>query len=169
MARRIDYIALATFRYEIRRFLNFSEQAVRSEGMEPQQHQALLAIKGLEPTAKVTIGALAERLQIQHHSAVELSNRLQSRGFIRRARSASDRREVLLELTLRGEQILRRLSLAHREELRAAGPCLIAALEAAIRNGVSAAGASHTKRGRKQPPKMKGKIQGARKRDRSLS
>jgi DNA-binding MarR family transcriptional regulator len=132
MANGIDYKALATFRYEIRRFLNFSEQAVRTQNLEPQQHQALLAIKGLPHEVKVTIGVLAERLQIQHHSAVELSNRMEARGFIRRSRSQSDRREVLLQLTVRGEKLLRHLSLAHRAELRTAGPRLIEALEAAI-------------------------------------
>jgi len=132
MAGGIDYRALADFRYEIRRFLNFSEQAVRIGGIEPQQHQALLAIKGLPREAKVTIRVLAERLQIQHHSAVELSDRLQAHGFIRRSRSQSDRREVLLQLTGRGEKLLRHLSLAHRAELRTAGPRLIDALEAAI-------------------------------------
>jgi DNA-binding MarR family transcriptional regulator len=134
MKRGIDYESLANFRYEIRRFLNFSEQAVRTGGVEPQQHQALLAIKGLPHGAKVTIGVLAERLQIQHHSAVELSDRLQAHGFIRRSRSQFDRREVLLQLTIRGEDLLRHLSLAHRAELRTAGPRLIEALEAAIRH-----------------------------------
>ena len=117
---RIDYRALADFRYEIRRFLNFSEQAGRSSKIEPQHHQALLAIKGLPRRVKVTIGVLAERLQIQHHSAVELTDRMQAHGLIRRTRSPSDRREVLLRPTVRGERLLRDLSLAHRAELRTA-------------------------------------------------
>ncbi len=132
MKHGIDYRALADFRYEIRRFLNFSEQAVRAVGIEPQQHQALLAIKGLPRGAKITIGILAERLQIQHHSAVELSDRLQSHGFIRRLRGQSDRREVLLRLTVRGEKLLRQLSLPHRAELRSAAPRLIEALRSAV-------------------------------------
>src|ERR1700731_4491393 len=94
--RSIDYTALADFRYEIRRFLNFSETAARAAGIEPHQHQALLAIKGLPARQIATVGALAERLQIQHHSAVELTNRLESKGLIRRSRGQADRREVLL-------------------------------------------------------------------------
>lgn len=129
---RIDYRALADFRYEIRRFLNFSELAARSSKIEPQHHQALLAIKGLPRKMKVTIGVLAERLQIQHHSAVELTDRMQAHGLIRRTRSPSDRREVLLRPTVRGERLLRDLSLAHRAELRTAGLRLIDALKAAI-------------------------------------
>ena len=130
--RRIDYSALADFRYEIRRFLNFSESAARTAGVEPHQHQALLAIKGLPPRQIATVGILAERLQIQHHSAVELTDRLQSKGLIRRSRGEADRREVLLELTLRGEKLLRELTLSHRAELQLAGPKLVAALESAI-------------------------------------
>ncbi|HXN99890.1 MAG TPA: MarR family transcriptional regulator [Candidatus Acidoferrales bacterium] len=130
--RRIDYTALADFRYEIRRFLNFSESAARAAGIEPHQHQALLAIKGLPARQAATVGVLAERLQIQHHSAVELTDRLQRKGLIRRLPGESDRREVLLELTLRGEKLLRELTLSHRAELQMAGPKLVAALESAI-------------------------------------
>jgi len=129
----IDYGALAEFRYEIRRYLSFSERAVDAAGIEPQQHQALLAIKGLPRDAKATIGALAERLQIQHHSAVELSNRLHSRGWIDRMRNSADRREVLVRLTRRGENLLLKLSIAHRDELRTAGPRLIRALRKVTR------------------------------------
>ena len=106
--RRIDYSALADFRYEIRRFLNFSETAARVAGIEPHQHQALLAIKGLPARQIATVGVLAERLHIQHHSAVELTDRLQAKGLIRRSRGQQDRREVVLQVTLRGE-----LSLIH--------------------------------------------------------
>jgi DNA-binding MarR family transcriptional regulator len=130
--RRIDYTALADFRYEIRRFLNFSETAARAAGIEPHQHQALLAIKGLPPRQIATVGILAERLQIQHHSAVELTDRLQSKGLIRRSRGQADRREVLLRLTLRGEKLLQELTLSHRTELRLAGPKLVSALESAM-------------------------------------
>src|SRR5579864_8619690 len=100
---KIDYAALADFRYEIRRFLNFSEQAAREASIEPHQHQALLAIKGLPASQIATVGVLAERLQIQHHSAVELTDRLEAKRLIRRLRSHEDRREVLLTLTPRGE------------------------------------------------------------------
>jgi len=130
--RRIDYTALADFRYEIRRFLNFSEDAARVAGIEPHQHQALLVIKGLPANHVATVGVLAERLQIQHHSAVELTDRLESKGLIRRSRSKADRREVLLGLTLRGEKLLQKLTVAHRAELQSMGPKLLAVLESAI-------------------------------------
>ncbi len=128
----IDYQALAAFRYEIRRFLNFSEQAARAARIEPHQHQALLAIKGLPAGRRATVGVLAERLQIQHHTTVELANRLERKGLIRRSRDRADRREVLLGLTPRGERLLKNLTVAHRAELRSAGPKLLRALNAAI-------------------------------------
>jgi DNA-binding MarR family transcriptional regulator len=126
-----DYEALAELRYQVRRFLHFSEQASRQAGLEPRQHQLLLAVKGLPGDVRPRIGELAERLQIQHHSAVELVNRLARGGYIRRHRAEKDRREVLLELTPKGEKVLRELSLHHREELRSQGPALIAALKRA--------------------------------------
>ena len=129
---KFDYQALAQFRYEIRRFINFSEQAARDAGMEPQQHQALLAIEGLPATHRATIGVLAERLQIQHHSAVGLVDRLEDERLLRRASSRADRREVLLRVTRRGTQLLNELSLSHRAELRSAGRALLRALETAM-------------------------------------
>lgn len=129
--QKIDYAALADFRYEIRRFLTFSEKAARDAGIEPQQHQALLAIKG-RPEIDTTVGALAERMQIRHHSAVELSRRLEARGWIRRSRSGRDRREVQLRLTPRAEKLLVTLSLAHRNELRTAAARLIRALSRTV-------------------------------------
>ncbi|MFZ0979128.1 MAG: MarR family transcriptional regulator [Candidatus Acidiferrales bacterium] len=128
----IDYQALAGFRYEIRRFLNFSENAARAAGIEPQQHQALLALKGLPPAVPATVGALAERLLIRHHSAVELSRRLEAKGLVARTRSRSDAREVLLRVTPRGGRLLARLSLAHRDELGTTGPRLIDALRSVV-------------------------------------
>ncbi len=123
-----DYQSLAELRYQIRKFVRFSEQAARKAGMEPRQHQLLLAIKGLPETERPRIGVLAERLQLQHHSTVELADRLAKGGYIRRRRDSEDRREVLLSLTAKGENLLRRLSLDHRQELRNAGPTLIGAL-----------------------------------------
>ena len=128
-----DYASLAELRYQIRCFLAFSEQAARAAGLEPRQHQLLLSLKGLPENARPTIGELAERLQIQHHSAVELVNRLGAAGYVRRQRDGDDRREVLLSLTPRGEKVLRELSLHHRAELRSAGPALVKALRRAIR------------------------------------
>ncbi|MFZ0707143.1 MAG: MarR family transcriptional regulator [Candidatus Korobacteraceae bacterium] len=123
-----DYAALADFRYQIRRFLHFSEQAARRAGVEPQHHQLMLAIRGAGSRNGSRIADLAERLQIQHHSAVELVSRLEEKGLIQRNRSAEDRREVYVSLTSHGEEVLRELTLHHREELRSAAPALIAAL-----------------------------------------
>lgn len=127
-----DYESLAEVRYQIRRFLRFSEGVARTAGLEPHQHQLMLALKGLPPGVRPRVGELAERLQIQHHSTVELVNRLAARGYVHRERGDRDRREVLLTLTPKGEKILRELSLHHRAELRMQGPILIAALKRTI-------------------------------------
>jgi len=129
---RFNFQALADFLYAIRRYLNFSERNARAAGLEPQQYQALLALKGIAAPQKATIGILAERLQIQHHSAVELTDRLEKRGLIRRVRSRTDRRKVCVELTKKGEAKMKRISLPHREELRTAGRKLLHALETFI-------------------------------------
>src|SRR6266403_3726127 len=128
-----DYTSLAELRYQIRCFLSFSEQAARAAGLEPRQHQLMLSLKGLPNNARPTIGELAERLQIQHHSTVELVNRLSAAGYVRRKRDGEDRREVLLALTPKGEKVLQELSLHHRSELRSAGPALVEALRRAMR------------------------------------
>ncbi|TMC58798.1 MAG: MarR family transcriptional regulator, partial [Chloroflexota bacterium] len=127
-----DYRALAELRYQIRRYLRFSEQAAREVGLVPQQHQLLLALKGLPAGRKATISELAERLQIQHHSTVELIDRLVERGLIKRLRDEVDQRRVIIHLTPQGEQILRRLSLLHRHELQLAGPAFVRALGALL-------------------------------------
>jgi DNA-binding MarR family transcriptional regulator len=127
-----DYRALAAFRYEIRRFLAFSEQAARAAGIEPQQHQLLLAVEGLPIDQEPTIGAIAERLCVQHHTAVALVDKLEARGFVRRERAASDRRQVLLRLTPPGHVVLRKLSRRHRAHLQAVGPHMVAALGAIL-------------------------------------
>ncbi len=123
-----EYQALAEFRYELRRFLHFSEQASRAAGLEPQQHQLLLAIKGLPTNQDASVGELAERLQIQHHSTVELVNCMVERGLLERRRDEIDQRRVLVRLTPYGEEVLKKLSLLHRMELRAAGPALVQVL-----------------------------------------
>ena len=127
-----EYRALAEVRYVVRRFLNFSEASARAAKVEPQQHQLLLALKGLPRGGRPTIGTVAERLQLQHHSAVELAQRSIKRGLVKRRSSESDRREVLLDITPLGERLLRRLSLAHRAELRSAGPVLARALDSLL-------------------------------------
>jgi len=155
-----DYRALADFRYQIRLFLAYSERAARAAGLEPQQHQLMLALKGFPGGARPRIADLAERLQIAHHSTVELADRLSAAGYIRRARHVADRREVLLELTPKGERILHELSLHHAEELRCRGPALVAALERAIRSTEkgSAAPAKNPAR-RRQPSRRSGRVQ----------
>lgn len=127
-----DYQALAEFRHQLRNFLAFSEQAARAVGLEPQQHQLLLTLKGLAGQDRVTISDLAERLKIQHHSTVELVNRMVERDLVRRNRDEQDQRRVLVTLTTHGDEVLRRLSLLHRAELRSAGPDLVHALQIII-------------------------------------
>ena len=132
-----DYRALADLRYQLRRFLSFSEAAARGAGLEPQQHQLLLAVKGLPAGTSATVGALAERLQLHHHSAVELIDRMEVRRLVRRVRAGVDRRRVLVELTPRAERALARLSAAHRRALRSIAPGLRETLDALLppRNG----------------------------------
>jgi DNA-binding MarR family transcriptional regulator len=123
------YSTLADFRYLIRRFLTFSQEAAQHGGLSPRHHQALLAIKGFPGALSPTIGDLAERLCIRHHSAVELVDRLVEAGLIERRHDAHDRRRVFLLLTSLGEQRLAGLSAAHLEELHRLRPALLAILE----------------------------------------
>ena len=125
---QFDYETLAEFRYHIRRFLHFSEDAARAQGLNSQQHQLLLALKGLPAGTKPTVGALAERLQLRHHSTVELLDRLADRGHIARVSDPADRRAVLVRVTARGDAVLRKLTRVHRRELHTAGPLLLATL-----------------------------------------
>ena len=127
-----EYRELAEFRQRIGRFLRFSEQAARAAGIAPRQHQLLLAVKGTTEGEAPTVGALAGWLGILHHSAVGLVDRLAARRLVRRRRDARDRRQVHVELTPQGEELLRRLSLHHRAELRTEGPALVRALRVII-------------------------------------
>ena len=124
-----EYRDLAEFRYQIRRFLHFSEQQVRALGLEPQQHQLLLAIKGLPDGRPSTIGELAGRLHLKHHSVVELVDRLEKQCLVSRRADQQDHRQVLVELTRSGDHLLRQLTLAHHEELETAGPALARSLQ----------------------------------------
>jgi len=143
-----DYRSLATFRYEIRKFLAFSERAAREAGIEPQQHQLLLAVRGLPKGTRPTIGAVAERLCVEHHTTVALVDKLESRGLVLRERGLQDRREVLLRLTVEGKAMLRRLSTLHQQQLRVAAPAMLAALQTVAAVGAdepaAAAGAAAT-------------------------
>ena len=123
-----NYRQLAEFRYRIRQLLHFSEEAARAHGLEPQQHQLLLAIKGLPADERPTVRTLSTRMCLRHHSTVELLNRLADRGAVIRRHGDRDRREVLVQLTPHGEEILARLSVLHLEELRVAGPALLEAI-----------------------------------------
>lgn len=135
-----DYQALGAFRYQIRRFLHFSEEAARTEDLEPQQHQMLLAILVLGDAGGPTVGKLAEHLLIRPHSAVGLADRLAERGLVERTRGGDDHREVRLRLTRAGRAKLRRLSAQHRDELRRSGPLLVAALSAVLEQLSTTAG-----------------------------
>jgi DNA-binding MarR family transcriptional regulator len=131
---RDQYLDLAEFRRQIRRFLHFSEATAKEHGIKPQQHQLLLAVHALPEGVKATIREIASRLFIQHHSAVELVNRLEETGAIARVPGIEDKREVLVRLTPAGRGILRRLALAHRTELEASGPELARALQLVLRH-----------------------------------
>ena len=132
-----DYRALAHFRHLIRRFLTFSATAARRAGLPPQQHQLLLAIKGVPEDRQPTVSTLAWMLQLRHHSAVELIDRLIKKGLARRDREEGDKRVVRVTLTAKGEKVLKDLSLQHREELRRTGPELSDALRSIVARRLS--------------------------------
>ena len=119
---KAHYESLAALRHALRRFLNFSQEAAGESGLTPQQHQALLAIKGFPGRDYVSVAELAERLQLRHHSAVGLVDRLVRTRLLRRTSSAADRRRVELRLTPRGEKVIERFSAVHLQELREFGP-----------------------------------------------
>ena len=124
-----EYVALAEFRYQLRRFLRHMEEESRHLGINPQQYQLLLAIKGLPKGQVPTITCLAERMQLNHNTMVELVDRCEERTMLRRQRSASDRRQVTLAITAEGEAMLRRLGSAARQELRNIGPMLVQSVQ----------------------------------------
>jgi DNA-binding MarR family transcriptional regulator len=128
-----DYRALADFRFQIRRFLHFSEEAARSAGMEPQQHQFLLTVRALTGSRGPTVGEIAGHLLIRHHSAVGLADRLVEHGLVKRVRGDGDRRQVRIRLTTQGESTLTRLSSTHRAVLLNTGPLLVESLGALLR------------------------------------
>jgi DNA-binding MarR family transcriptional regulator len=124
-----DYRALAGFRYALRQFLEFSGRAAKSVGLTPQQHQAMLSIIGAPEGQSVTVGFLAERMLLKHHSTVELVDRLVELDLVSRQSDAADRRKVLLSLTPKARRLLVKLSAAHLEELRGIRPAFAALLE----------------------------------------
>ena len=124
-----DYQALAEFRYQIRRFLAMSEQIARSGRLQPQQYVMLLALRGLPEGKEPTILVLSERLQIRHNTTVELANRLAKRGLVRRSQSKIDSRKVLIQLTRKGETLIRKLVEERFAQLHASQPELVRALK----------------------------------------
>ena len=128
-----DYQALAEFRYQIRKFLHFSDSAIEGAGLERSQYQLMLTIKGMPDGVRPRIRDIADRMLIQHHSAVELIDRLETGGYVRRERGQNDRREVLLALTAKGERVLGQLALHHHEQLQNAAPALVGALRRVTR------------------------------------
>ncbi len=131
---KAQYEMLAAFRYQLRQFLHFSEQAARNAGLTPRQHQALLAIKGFPNRESITIGELAEQLHIAHHSAVGLVDRSVEQNLIVREQGLEDRRQVYIKLTDHGSEVLEQLSGAHRAEIRRLGPRLRSLLKSLMRD-----------------------------------
>jgi DNA-binding MarR family transcriptional regulator len=124
-----DYEHLAAFRHALREFLHFSEEAALAAGVPPQQHQAMLVIRGSPRRASLAIGELASRLKIKHHSAVGLVNRMEMDGLLTKSRDPDNHRQVLLRLTPRGRRLLENLSPVHKAELARIGPSLRKMLE----------------------------------------
>jgi DNA-binding MarR family transcriptional regulator len=128
-----QFLSLAEFRYQIRRFLHFSERESRAFGLQPQHYQLLVALKGLPPGKSPTIGTLAERMQLEHHSLVELLDRASQQGLVARRRDAGDRRRVGIHLTAKGERLVAELAGRHVAELQSLGRNLVGALDLLLR------------------------------------
>lgn len=128
-----DYRALATFRHQMRRFIAFSEKVARGIGLEPRQHQLLLALRGLPADTEPTVQVIADRLVLKHHTVVELLDRLEAAELIRRERSPDDRRRARISITSRGDALLRELSTAHLAELELRAPELVESLNDVLR------------------------------------
>src|ERR1051326_2375619 len=126
--RTVDYVALADLRHHLRRFLQVREERARHLGVPPQQYMALLQLKALQARPPATIGALADRLLVRHHTAVGLVDRRAERGMARRRRMGGDRRAVTVELTAKGERTLHRLAVHSMVELSTDGPALVSVL-----------------------------------------
>ncbi len=125
-----DYFrAMSEFRHQIRRFQRFSEDVAAEVGVEPQQHLLMLAVRGLPPGQKPSIRVIADRLLLKHHSVVELVDRSERMGLIRRVAARDDRRQVLLELTAKGERILRQIFVQNRDKLKSQSAELSEALQ----------------------------------------
>lgn len=124
-----DYEALATFRYAMRKFLSFSKRTLAAEaGLTPEQYEALLALKAFGRSNGFTITDLSERLQVRHHTAVSLVDKLEAGGLVRRQQGIRDRRRVFVRLTAAGSRVLAKVAMLHRREMRVRSPEMIEAL-----------------------------------------
>jgi len=130
-----EFRALAELRYRIRQFLKEGDTTARKEGLEPQQYLLLLAIRGLPPDVPGKIRTLADRLALKHHSVVELVDRLEQHGYVKRTRSREDKRQVLVSLLPKGQKVLERVVQQRIGELRASGRQLVQAIDALLRDG----------------------------------
>jgi DNA-binding MarR family transcriptional regulator len=127
-----EFRGLAELRYRIRLFLKEGDATARAAGLEPQQYLMLLAIRGLPPDVPGKIRTLADRLALKHHSAVELVDRLEQHGYVKRTRSREDRRQVLVSLLPKGQKVLERVVQQRISELRASGRQLVQAIDALL-------------------------------------
>ena len=124
-----DYQSLATFRYGLRKFLRFSKDyLINHARLTPEQYEALLALRAFAPKEGLLVGELSERLQVKHHTAVSLTDKLAQRRLVTRRRGAADRRKVYVQLTPAGSALIGRLAVSHRDVLRRLAPELVAAL-----------------------------------------
>jgi DNA-binding MarR family transcriptional regulator len=141
-----EYKALAELRYRIRHFVSEGDTVARAVGLEPQQYLLLLAIRGLPEGQEATIRTLAERLALKHHSVVELIDRLETNGYVRRNRGRDDRRRVLVTLLPRGERILEQVAKHRIDELRATGHELVRTIDRLLTKSRKAPRTNHQKR-----------------------
>jgi DNA-binding MarR family transcriptional regulator len=141
-----EYRALAELRYRIRHFLREGDAVSRAAGLEPQQYLLLLTIRGLPPNEEATIRTLADRLALKHHSAVELIDRLEAHGYVRRSRGREDRRRVMVSLLPKGERILEEVARHRINELRSYGHELVRAVGQLLQRNRKPASGNHTKK-----------------------
>jgi DNA-binding MarR family transcriptional regulator len=142
-----EYRALAELRYRIRHFLHEGDAVALAAGLEPQQYLLLLTIRGLPEGQEATIQTLAERMALKHHSAVELIDRLEMRGYVRRTRGREDRRRVLVSLLPRGERLLEHVARHRISELRSNGHALVRAIDQLLEKTGESRGSKAAKKG----------------------
>ena len=141
MAEKItaaEYRALAQLRFLIRKFVGGGDAVARKAGLEPQQYQLLLCIRGMPAAEDATIRALADRLNLKHHSAVELIDRSEQHGYVRRSRSREDRRRVLVTLQPGGLKLLEKVASHRIGELRATGAAFVEAISLLLEDRTAA-------------------------------